>query len=151
MSATATKRPKQRVLKECFQNAHDAVYLNHYLKQALTMAEQHGDAIPTPLNWIEFAQVAVSAPLPVYKLYAMLVWIVILPPFRAYIRDYDDSTLFDKFYDVLCVQLDRLLLGLRNDGGWYTVDGTAKLHEHTVGFFVDRLRTVYITESYDLR
>lgn len=144
-------RPKQRVLKECFQNAHDEVYLNHYLKQALTMADQHSDVIPTPLNWIEFAQQAVQTPLAAYKLYAILVWVVILPPFRAYLRGHDEAPLFDKFYDVLCVHLDCLLLGLKVGGASYATDGTAKLYEHSVGFFVDRLRSTYMTENYDLR
>lgn len=145
-----TGRPKQRVLKECFTNAHDAAYLNHYLKQALTMSEQHSETIPTPLNWVEFAEQAVQTPLAVYKLYTLLVWVVILPPFRVYLRTHDETALFDKFYDVLCVQLDRLLLGLRADGVAYATDGKAKLYEHSVGFFVDRLRTVYMTENYNV-
>lgn len=146
--AVKMSRPKQRVLLECFINADDPVYLNHYLKQAISMAEQHSDTIDTPFYWTEFAQGALKAPCGAYRLYALLGWILVLPPFRQYMKQYDNPELFTSFVNVLQAETQRFIQGLRPDGSLYPTDGTSHFHERSVGYFVARMKSIYTDENY---
>lgn len=148
MATTTTN--KQRVLRECFIHADDVRYLNHYLQQALDMSRDINPVPDKEMNrWVSFAnQVLEHNAHRTYKLYCLLVWIIVLPQFGAYMREYDDAQRYDRFFGVLDAEFTHFLMGRKPDGSLYEKDSSAAaLNGRSVGNFVDRMRQHYMYEE----
>lgn len=148
---------KQRVLQECFIHAHDVRYVTHYLKDALRMCDErkNNDEFQT---FVSFTQRVINqdtyevdvTTIPTwgtYRLYCLLMWILLLPEFRSYMRHYDDPEKFDNFYHILDATCDLFLNGWRLNGTIFENDAkTSKLHERSVGHWVDQMRDFYMRQ-----
>jgi hypothetical protein len=140
---------KQRILKECFVHADNVSYLNHYLKQALHMCDSYIPQGTQYNSMIHFTQEVMELnTLRTYKLYCIIVWIIVLPQFASYMRQYDNPEQFDRFYSILDAEFANFLIGRKPDGTLFDKDGSAEaLNQRSVGYFVDRMRQHYMYEE----
>lgn len=141
MAAVSTTR----ILHDCFIQPY-GWRINYYLEQALKMCEEHSAIVTRCSEFESFTLQAIACNSSSHKLYCLLVWIVWHPAFRSYTRKFDKPEVFDRFYNILCQQMDYMILGLKPDGSLFAIDGTDSLNINSVGFFIDRLRRAYICE-----
>jgi hypothetical protein len=144
---TQQNKPRQRVLQECFIHAYDAKYLNHNLQQVKVMIDRAANA-DSMQSFMQFIDRVIHYNTAVYKLYALLVAIVVVPEFAVGLRQHDDTTQFDRFYHILEAELTNFLAGRRPDGSLFEKDAAASdIYQAHPGYFVDRMRQHYMYEE----
>jgi len=129
-----TKRPLHRMLME-----PDSVDLNANLEAAkkLNASKDNSPSLRAPDALVELTDKSIATPILAYKVYTLLVWIMIHPAIRKFFAGGINAKKYDDWISRLQAQFDLFLFGLKADGTEYKKHDN--LQNAKVGVFVTQM------------
>jgi hypothetical protein len=122
----------------------DARDLNANLMEAkrLDASSDNKTSLKAPATLIDLTDKSISCSITVYKIYSLLIWIMIHPAIREWFSTGIDKLKYERWIGLLQAYFDMHVFGLKSDGSMY--EEVDDLRWASVGFFVHSMITMYM-------